>query len=202
MLRPRNLPDDLVTFEEFCSLVADGQKADLIDGVIHMASPDSLRANRLNVFLFYLLEGYVADRELGGLVVGSRFAFQVSDLRAPEPDVAYISADRVNLVEPMSMPGGPDIAVEIVSTESRQRDYQEKRELYRQASVHEYWVIDPLQQRCQFLRLTEELYVDVPLESNRIFRSEVLPGFWLDVDWLLGKTLPNSYRCLQEILGE
>ena len=34
---------DLVTIDDFFALVPDGQKADLIDGVIYMASPDSKR---------------------------------------------------------------------------------------------------------------------------------------------------------------
>ena len=35
--RPTN---GLITVEQFYRLVPDGQKADLIDGVVHMASPD------------------------------------------------------------------------------------------------------------------------------------------------------------------
>src|SRR5262249_48495267 len=39
------------TFDDFCLLVKDGQKADLIDGVIYMASPDNTEAADLNVWL-------------------------------------------------------------------------------------------------------------------------------------------------------
>jgi hypothetical protein len=41
----------------------------------------------------------------------------------------------------------------------------------------------------------------VALERNRIFRSEALPGFWLDVTWLFAKPLPNDWDCLQQILA-
>jgi Uma2 family endonuclease len=197
---PEHLIDDLVDFDDFCDLVADGQKADLIDGVIHMASPDSFRATRLEKFIDYLIEGFIMSHRIEGAVVGSRFAFKISDRRAPEPDVAYIGPDRMQHVEANYMVGGPDIAVEIVSRESRQRDYHEKRELYRQADVREYWIIDPIQRRCEFLRLRESKYEIVPLEANHIFRSEVLPGFWLNVDWLIGDSLPNTAECLREIL--
>ena len=201
MLRPLNLPEDLVTFDEFCRLVPDGQKADLIDGVIHMASPDSHRANRLNSFLCSLLESYVAARDLGGEVFVNRYAFQVTEIRAPEPDVAYVGPHRMHLVAERGMDGGPDVAIEIVARESRQRDYGEKRQLYEDAGVTEYWIIDPLQQRAEFLRLNDGRYELVPLENNHIFRSTAIPGFWLDVNWLLAKPLPNSYQCLQEILA-
>ena len=36
------IEEDLVTVDEFFVLVPDSQKADLIDGVIYMASPDTL----------------------------------------------------------------------------------------------------------------------------------------------------------------
>lgn len=41
----------------------------------------------------------------------------------------------------------------------------------------------------------------VPLENNRIFRSEALPGFWLDVEWLIAHPLPSSVDCLSRILA-
>src|SRR6516225_10140221 len=47
----------LYSFEEFCSVVPDGQKADLIDGVIYMASPDNTDAADLFGWLFWLTNG-------------------------------------------------------------------------------------------------------------------------------------------------
>ena len=41
---------ELITIKDFYRLVPDGQKADLIDGVIYMASPDSTENNRINNF--------------------------------------------------------------------------------------------------------------------------------------------------------
>ena len=39
------------TFKEFVKIVLDGQKADLLDGVIHMASPDNTDAAEVNSWL-------------------------------------------------------------------------------------------------------------------------------------------------------
>lgn len=201
MIRTSRVADELVTADEFFQLIPDGQKADLIDGVIHMASPDSLDANDLNAFLAGLLRQFVAARNLGGKVVFSRFAFRLSDYRAPEPDLAYIRPDRLHLAERGFMPGPPDIAVEIVAKESRDRDYVEKRSLYEQSGVQEYWIIDQLEARAEFLTLRNGTFESVPLDRNRYFHSEVVPGFWLDVEWLLSMPLPNDYDCLQALLA-
>ena len=191
---------DLVTVEDFFALVPDGQKADLIDGVIYMASPDSTRNDQLTGFIRFLVQGYATVKQFGK-VFGSRFAFELSPIRAPEPDVAFVLTARLHLVEETRMKGAPDIAVEIVARESRTRDYLEKKNLYEAAGVREYWIIDPLQRRAEFYRLTEGQYNLVPLEQNRIFRSEILEGFWLDVEWLFADKLPNEFHKLQEILN-
>jgi Uma2 family endonuclease len=120
---------------------------------------------------------------------------------ACEPDVGYVAPHRLHLLEQRYMRGAPDIAVEIVSRESHSRDYGEKREIYEQAGVGEYWILDPLRQSTQFLRLHDGRFEPAPLVKDRYFQSEVIPGFWLDVEWLFADELPNDYACLQSILA-
>ena len=99
------------------------------------------------------------------------------------------------------MLGGPDIAIEVVARESRTRDYVEKRRIYEEAGVREYWIVDPLQARVEILRLGAGGYELVPLQRNRIFVSGVIPGFWIDADWLLAEPIPTAHFCLHQILS-
>src|SRR5436853_386316 len=89
----------LFTFEEFCIIIGEDQKADLIDGVIHMASPENTDANELFMWLGALLEIYVEEKELGR-VYGSRVAFRLANLQGPEPDLAFVRKDRLIFVLP------------------------------------------------------------------------------------------------------
>src|SRR5438876_12362598 len=98
MKRPSKAATDLVTVSEFYRLVRDGQKADLIDGVIYMASPDTERSNDLNGFVFFLVRGYNGAKKLRGRVFVSRFAYRLTKYRAPEPDVGYVRRERAHLV--------------------------------------------------------------------------------------------------------
>jgi Uma2 family endonuclease len=191
---------DLVTVDEFFALVEDGQKADLIDGVIYMASPDSARANRIANFVQFLLSGH-ADVTGTGEVFASRFAFILSQYRAPEPDVAWVSAARAGIIEERGGIGAPDVAVEVVSRDSRSRDYVEKRRVYEEAGVREYWLIDPLRKQTEFLRLRGSRFVTVEIGPDRIFRSSVVPGFWMEIDWLFTYPLPRASQCLERILA-
>lgn len=202
MAQPGYDGDDRITVDDFYHLVPDGQKADLIDGVIYMASPDSIRANDLTGFLYRLMLGFIETRGIAGRVFINRVACRLSDFSAPEPDVGYVRPERVRLIEPGGLRGAPDIAVEVVSRESRHRDYEDKRRLYEEAGVPEYWIVDPVQQRNEFLVREEGRYQLAPLEANRFFRSRAMAGFWVDVDWLLADPLPPATGCLQAILGE
>jgi Uma2 family endonuclease len=166
-----------------------------------MASPDSIRSNKLTSFVDFLLCGYNSAKKLGGHVFVNRVAFRLSKHHAPEPDVGYVGPDRVHLISKTDVKGGPSAAVEVVSRESRARDYVKKKRAYQKASVTEYWIIDPIRDYVEFNRLENGVYQPVALENGHIFRSVVLPGFWLDVNWFLADSPPNAYDCLQSILA-
>jgi hypothetical protein len=70
-----------IDFDEFCLLIDDGRKADLIDGVIYMASPDNTDANELNVWLSTLMSVFARRKRLGKVFV-SRVAFRLDDKNA------------------------------------------------------------------------------------------------------------------------
>jgi Uma2 family endonuclease len=201
MIQRQPIANDLVDYETYRSLVKDGEKAELIDGVIYMALPDTKLSNTLNLFIANLIDGFTTARKIEGFTFLSRFSCKLSKFRAPEPDVGYVRPERTHLVEERHMLGGPNIAVEIVSRESRRRDCGEKRDLYQEAGVSEYWIVDPLQSRAEFLALQEGRYALLPLEKNQIFRCSVIPEFWLDVSWLLARPVPRAYRCLEQMLS-
>jgi Uma2 family endonuclease len=188
------------TFEDFCSLVREGQKADLIDGVIYMASPDNTEANDLFGWLLGLMKFFVAAKDLGK-VYGSRVAFRLDDRNGPEPDVAFVRKDRLHLVQRGYVKGPPDLAVEIVSPESVDRDYEEKRRQYQEAGVTEYLIVDPMEQKVILLRLSPRgKYREVRPKRGEV-HSEALPGFWLRPEWLWQDPLPNPLDVLMQLLS-
>src|SRR5262245_25045893 len=115
----------LYTFEEFCDMIAEDQKADLIDGVILMASPDNTDAGEILLWFAALIDDFVRERVLGK-VFGPRVAFRINDHHGPEPDIAFILKAREHLILRGYVNGPPDVAIEIVSPESIDRDYKKK----------------------------------------------------------------------------
>jgi Uma2 family endonuclease len=189
-----------IRFETFCDLVPDG-KADLIDGVIYMASPDNTDANTLFMWLGGLIFDFVQVKSLGR-VFGSRVAFRLDDTNGPEPDIAFVSKPREGRIKRGRVEGGPDLAVEIVSPDSVERDYTKKRALYERAGVPEYWIVDELKKRVTLLRLDKKGKYRTVRPKGDVLHSQAMPGFWLRRAWLWQNPLPPKYDVLKEILGE
>src|SRR5262245_2835401 len=189
------------TFEDFCVRVTDGQKADLIDGVIYMASPDNWDNGLFFTWLLAILAGYVSERKLG-VIVGSRVAFYLDDYNSPEPDLAFVQTSRLKHATKVEFDGPPDVAIEIVSPDSVKRDYDDKRELYRAAGVREYWIIDPLKHRVTMLRLGPRRRYREIQPTAGVYRSEVVKGFWFRPEWFWNLPRPKSLTVLKRILRE
>ena len=186
--------------EEFLLRVPEDWKADLIDGTAIVASLELVWHTEVTAFIHLLSDGFAQHRERGSAFI-FKVAFELGRFDALSPDAALVAAEHQDRIQETHVVGAPDIAVEVVSSESRQRDYVDKKQLYLEGGTREYWSIEPRQRRAEFHRLTDRRYELVPLARNRIFRSEALPGFWLDVEWLFQWPLPNKFRCLQQILA-
>ncbi len=198
LAKPRSGP---FTFEDFCALVPDGQKGDLIDGVIYVASPESIDANELFIWFLTLTRLYVRKRKLGR-VFGSRVTCRLDKKNSPEPDILFVSNQNLGRVKRKHVEGAADLAVEIVSAESAERDYQKKVNQYQQFGFREYWILDEEMQKVLVLRLNEKGKYQELKPRKGVLHSEVMTGFWLDPHWLWQRPLPDELDVLQKLLGE
>lgn len=187
------------TFTEFLELVREDQKADLLDGVIYMASPESWDHNKLVRWLTLVLGSFIEARKLGELAI-NRVAFRLSRNSSPEPDLGFVETSRVDRIKQGYVEGPPDLAIEIVSPDSVDRDYENKRRRYEEAGVGEYWIIDPLDSTATFLVLEKGVFVEAH-PKDFIYQSRVLTGLSLDVRWLWQRPLPATLPIVQRLLG-
>lgn len=187
------------TYEDFCVLVRDDQKADLINGVIYLASPETTDTNELFVWLMCFFSSFVENNDLGR-VYASRVAFRLDDQNAPEPDIAFVGNNHLHRVNRDCVHGPPDLAVEIVSPDSIDRDYNPKRQKYEVAGVAEYWIIDEIEETVTLLRLgADGKYHEVKPRKGE-YHSSVLKGFWLRPEWLFHTPRPRKLDALRMIL--
>jgi Uma2 family endonuclease len=81
--------------------------------------------------------------------------------------------------------GPADLVAEIVSLQGRSCDRIEKRDLYEQHGVKEYWIIDPEAQTVEVLALADGRYELVKRSHpGETAASQLLLGFGVSVDYL------------------
>jgi Uma2 family endonuclease len=78
--------------------------------------------------------------------------------------------------------GPADLVAEVVSLGGRSRDRIEKRDLYEQHGVKEYWIIDPEPETVEVLALVNGRYELVQRSHpGETAASRLLPGFEISV---------------------
>ena len=114
------------------------------------------------------------------------------------PDVAFIAKEHLPNILPTHLESPPDLAIEVVSSESVERDWREKYYDYQAAGAREYWIIDPAHERVAAYKLVEGKFEPIARDQGCI-RSSVVPGFFLREEWLWGAKLPKIDDALKEI---
>ncbi len=137
------------TLEEIHSLPDDGNKYELVRGELFVTRPPTDFHETVAAKLARILDPYVATQGLG-YVYRPRavLRFEGSEV---EPDLMVRQSqgdpdadwDRAPL---------PILIVEIFSGSTRLRDQNQKRELYTDAGVAEYWMVDPERRKITAVR--------------------------------------------------
>jgi Uma2 family endonuclease len=187
-----------MTYDEFLAWADEDTLAEWVDGKVVMTSPASAQHQYLAIFLATTLSTYVTVHDLGTVLTGP---FQMKLARSGrEPDVLFVAKEHLAQLQPTLLQGPADLVVEIVSDESVARDRGSKFEEYREAGIPEYWLLDPRIEQAEFYHLDERgRYQRAPVDEEGVYRSRVIPGLWLRVDWLWQQPLPSPTRALLEI---
>jgi Uma2 family endonuclease len=188
-----------VTEEMFDELVDEDTKAELIDGVMIVHSPASLRHEHISGFLGGLMSFYADVKGQGIVIASGNGVAHLAACRKFSPDVFFIRQDRVPLTLPKEFEGAPDLVVEVLSPSTRHEDLNQKRAAYHDVGVEEIWFVDFENKRFVIDRKRGHSYVE-EVVSEGVATSSVLDGFWVNVAWVWTEPLPNRMSCLQEIL--
>ncbi len=177
-------PGDQMASEEFLGRwnMSPGLKyAELIEGVVYMPSPLSIRhANRDNL-IQGLLFNYAA--RVPGCEPLTNATWVMTKTSVPQPDASLRVIREfggMSRVEGELMAGVPELAVEICLS-SRSYDLGPKRLLYQSSGVPEYLTIILEDQQIEWRVLEQGRYRLLKLHKDGTLRSRIFPGLWLDI---------------------
>ena len=204
MTRSQNIPrlengDRLsrAEFERRYSNMPELKKAELIEGVVYMASP--LRINQHGEPHFntiFWLGTYASMTP--GCQGGDNATVILDSKNEPQPDIFLrIKRDGQSIVNDAGyVEGAPEFVAEI-SASTVSLDMQDKLQVYCRHQVQEYLVWRVEDNAIDWFRLRAGEYEKLEADEDGIIRSEVYPGLWLDVPALLSGDLARVLQVLQ-----
>lgn len=174
------------TYDELAAEMPETlQPHELWDGELFMAPTPSFYHQEIALRFYEALSHWVRSRQLGK-VIAAPVDMVLSPHRVVQPDVAFIAKDRLKIIQRVIM-GPVDLAAEVISLGGRQRDRIEKKDLYEQYGIKEYWIIDPEPQIIDVLFLEADHYVLVKrCARGEVASSRLVSGFSIPVDELFG----------------
>jgi len=171
----------LMTPEEFDAVtdVDDRYVYELVRGVVIVSPPPGEGERDPNGELDYLFRRYKEKHPQGSLLdatLAEQYVY-LSDSRRRADRVVWIGLGRV----PVTTRDVPSIVVEFVSKRARDRarDYQVKRDEYRNLGVQEYWVIDRYSRTMTVFRQPSAEPSELVVSEGDVYRTPLLPGFEL-----------------------
>jgi Uma2 family endonuclease len=192
-----------MSYEEYKNWDHEGGLTEWVAGevIFHMAPKDEHQT--IGEFRDRLLGFFVELFKLGKVRVAPFSMRVLEGGAAREPDLFFLAAEHLGRLTRTELNGPADLAVEVISDESVGRDRGDKFYEYQEGGVREYWIIDPRpkHRRVDFYVLDAKgSYQPVPIGEDGIYRSTVLPDFWLKIDWLWADK-PDAPASLAEIAG-
>jgi Uma2 family endonuclease len=165
-----------LTYEDYEAFPDDGNRYEIIDGEVYVtAAPVEAHQWAVGEVQAVLRE-HVRAHQLGR-VYPAPFAIMLGPHDVYEPDVLYISRERLDILDMLGrVRGAPDLCIEVASPSTRDRDRTVKYERYAYYGIREYWIIDPDPQTVEVFVLENGAYRPfVTVRSGEDVRSRVLP---------------------------
>lgn len=137
------LPDKTIYTEDDYYNLPETIRAELIDGKIYyLAAPNRIH-QKISSELYTLINHYIKSKEGSCEAYYAPFAVKLWEDRNTivEPDISVI-CDTGKLTD-KGCTGAPDWIIEIISPSNPGDDYVRKLNLYMDAGVREYWIVDP-----------------------------------------------------------
>ncbi len=195
---------DRLTADEFLrryEAMPDVDHAQLVEGVVYMPSPVSAEHGESHFRFNGLL--FVYESNTPGIAGGDNSTLQLDIDNVPQPDgYLRILADAGGQaqIEGKYVVGAPEFIVEIAAS-SASYDLHDKLNAYRRNGVKEYVVWRVWDQAVDWFTLHEGRFQQRPAGDDGIYRSEALPGLWLDAAAVIAGDLARALEVLNQGLA-
>ena len=135
----------------------DDERYELIEGELLMTPAPIIRHQRISRKIEFILEKYVTENDLGE-VFDAPCDVHLDNENVVQPDILFISKERLNIIGEKNIQGAPDLVIEIISETTAYRDLVQKKKLYARFRVKEYWIVLPEESSVEVYALKDNAF--------------------------------------------
>ncbi|MBH8577800.1 Uma2 family endonuclease [Nostocaceae cyanobacterium CENA369] len=187
-------------FERRYRAMPNVKKAELIEGVVYVASPLRFESHaEPHSFVITWLGVYYAATS--GVRLGDNATVRLDLDNEPQPDALLrIDLGQSTISDDDYIEGAPELVVEIAAS-SAAYDLHNKLKVYRRNGVQEYIIWTTYENQVTWFRLKGQEYITLKPDADGVIKSEIFPGLWLASNALLAGNLAKVLAVLQEGLN-
>lgn len=169
-----------ITLEEFLDLPDDGNRHELSEGELLVMAPPSFGHDRITHRILRAIQTYLDKHPLGEAYVAAGYVLSRNPLTVRQPDVSFLSAERIATANPDSLPDqAPELAVEVVSPSQSANFMGTKVEQYLRFGAKQVWIVYPKRKCVHVYRANKSMAILD--ESETLTGGDLLPGFSVKV---------------------
>ena len=175
------------TFDDYARLPDDGMRYEVTQGELYL-SPVPRPLHQLIIFLIpNVLGNFLKVRKLGTAFGAPVDVILPGKLGDPvQPDLLFIHSERLHVIGETYIEGAPGLVMEVLSPSNPAHDRRLKNELYAEAGVTEYWIVDPHERTVEIFVHQDGTYgLFGRFGEGGTARSKVLDGFAVDLDEII-----------------
>jgi len=188
-------------------LLALPDRAEVINGVLHIMSPNKFAHSFYNGRIFNLLAAYVAANNLGTVATNmAGFIFErnpdgsIKDYKVP--DATFLTYDRLPADAELDqmLEIAPNLAIEVLSESEKPQDVKDKTAYYLSHGVQQVWLVDPHTQTITVCT-PQKIEGDRLTITDTLTGGDLLAGFRVPVQVIFDRTANTRYtQTLQELM--
>ena len=170
------------TYEDYARL-PEGAPYQLIGGQLIMVPAPIPHHQEVSKRLEYLLYEHVELKQKLGKVYDAPIDIYFEDEETYQPDIIFISNERLQIIKEDKIEGAPDMVIEILSPSTAYYDLVHKKDVYARHGVKEYWIVDPMEKKIEVYenKNGEWTLFKKAGKSERI-NSIIIDGFEVEID--------------------
>ena len=170
----------IYTYEDYTKL-PEGAPYQLIGGELVMVPAPTPYHQYVSGNIYVLIWDLVNKHDLGQVYFAPIDVY-FEETETYQPDIIFISKDRLNIISKEKVEGAPDLVIEILSPTTAYYDLKKKSKVYEKHVVKEYWIVDPGEKGIEVYVYREgKLVLDQKVDKEGKIKSKILPGFTVDL---------------------